>query len=184
MKTIIPIAVIAMLAVAPVPVLAQAPMIIRSGSLQGEDLRFATQASQDGLFVAAIATLADRKGPDPREASFAVKDLGLMLVRDQVKIDGALRAIFKSRGARIPVELDATNAALLDSLNEKQGAAFDQDFLTLLDRSLRDSVASFEAASRQCTDPELREFAAANLPMIRLHEARVREVKAAPGTPG
>ncbi len=128
---------------------------------------------------AELATLATT-----RATSRAVKALARRVVAARTVIARDLQAMAGGRQiARPPRPETAPVAATpVATLRAQSPAAFDAAFLASLLANGEAAVALFDAESRDGRDPEIKEWAARQLPTLREHLTAVRTMRPRPGS--
>jgi putative membrane protein len=126
---------------------------------------FTTQAAVIGKAEIELGQLAMQKTQDP-----GVRDYAQRMVKDHQAAAAKLQKIAAAEQLKLPQALDPEHQALKAKLSELQGAAFDREYSKAMAMGHDKAVALFESASQapQMT-PQLKEFAAANLPTLKQH---------------
>jgi predicted outer membrane protein len=99
-------------------------------------------------------------------------------VADYRTLNGVLDALIRRRGgiAGAPVgETSETYKALLG----KAGADFDREFVRTAADATNDVLTAFEQIASESKDEDVRELAAAQLPMLRAHRSEIIELQKA-----
>jgi len=129
-----------------------------------DDAEFAVKAAAGGLAEVELGALAQQKG-----TSAEVKDFGGMMVKDHSAANDELKALARKKGITLPAALDMDEQKLKADLSAKSGADFDKAYIKAMIDDHEKDVKLFEKASRELKDPELQQFAAAKLPVLRSH---------------
>ena len=79
-------------------------------------------------------------------------------------------------GFKFPTDICATNQQMLDQLAPKRGRAFDKPYVAHMVTGHRQAVQLFEAKSKDAENPQLKEWARRNLPVIRMHLQKAEEL--------
>jgi putative membrane protein len=153
----------------PVLQAAENPTKANSGALDAKDRKFVTEAAQGGMQEVAVGKLATEKGTTPE-----VKKIGEMLVKDHSTANAELKKLATAKGVELPAELDREHSAVHHKLASQEGEKFDKEFVAAMDKDHKEDIAKFQAASKDLTDPELRAFAAKQLPVLEKHEQHVQ----------
>jgi hypothetical protein len=80
------------------------------------------------------------------------------------------------KGVRVDQQLDAEHQRMSDMLSSASGRDFDRMFVQHAIEDHQKDIAKFEQASRNANDPEVRAFAARQLPVLRQHLAQARDI--------
>jgi putative membrane protein len=140
------------------------------GDLAITDRNFVTTAAMGGMFEAEAAKLAAQQATDP-----AVKAYASMVLDQHTKTNEELKQLAGARNVPLPAELPADKKAELKKLEQASGAAFDRTFVQEVGiKDHQDDIRSFEKASKDAKDPELRAWAAKTLPALRDHLAKAQ----------
>lgn len=134
------------------------------------DRNFVTTAAADGMFEVEAAKVASEKATDP-----AVKAFASMLVEHHTKVNEELKALASTKNVTLPSELPTDRQAELEKLRSVSGAAFDRQFVREVGiKDHQADIRSFEKASRDAKDPQVKAWAAKTLPTLREHYAQAQ----------
>jgi putative membrane protein len=126
---------------------------------------FATQAATIGKAEIELGQLAIQQTQNPRVREYAQR-----MVNDHQTADARLQQIAGDEKLELPQSLDAEHLALKAKLSELEGAAFDREYAKAMAKEHDRAVALFESASQAPhMTAQLKEFAAATLPMLKQH---------------
>jgi putative membrane protein len=128
------------------------------------DDEFAKKAAMDGKTEVELGRLASTKGQ-----SAAVRSFGRRMVKDHTNAGNKLKAIADRKGIILPAELDADHKAMVDRMAQLSGAEFDRAYMEMMVMDHEKAVSEFELESSSGTDAQLKSFARATLPTLRLH---------------
>ena len=133
-------------------------------AVEKEDAQFATEAASGGLAEVALGEMARQKGVNNK-----VKNFGAMMVIDHSKANGEFEGIAKSKKITLPAAPGAEDQKTMDELSKKSGADFDKAYVSDMIDDHKKDIKAFEAASKNCKDPEIKAFAMKTLPVLRKH---------------
>ena len=134
------------------------------------DRNFVTTAAAGGLFEVEAAKLATDKATDP-----AVKAFATMLVEHHTQVNDELKQLASTKNVTLPTELPADKKAQLNKLQSVSGAAFDRQFVQEIGiRDHQQDIRSFEKASRDAKDPQVKSWAQKTLPTLREHYSKAQ----------
>lgn len=139
--------------------------------LSDADREFMRKAAQGGAAEVELGTLATQHAARP-----AVKDFGARMVKDHGAANAELATLARAKGVDLHATLDPAHQAVRDRLMAQQGAAFDRAYMQEMVTDHTQDVAEFETASRTASDPDVRAWAGAKLPILREHLALARDV--------
>ncbi len=140
------------------------------GEVSQMDKQFVQKAASGGMFdvkssEAAKAKLVDEVGVND------TYDFATMMISDHTAANAKLMAIAKSEGIEAPKEMMPPQQMMYDKLTAtKDNKAFEKMYRDQQAKSHKDSVALFEKAAKECTNPELKAFAAKTLPLLKSHQ--------------
>lgn len=128
----------------------------------------AMETSRQHLRLAEVgASQADRS---------EVRSHALTLAGDYREITESLDALIRRKGglADAPVGGSSEN---YHKLFDKAGAEFDREFVRVASALSNDVMSLFEKAAADSRDADVRDFAAAQLPVLRAHRNTLAELK-------
>jgi putative membrane protein len=137
--------------------------------------------SQTFLKKAVIGSMAEvelGKLAEERAGSAAVKAFGQQMVADHSKASQELRGLAAKQDVPLPAALDAKHKALRDRLAKLSGSSFDRAYMTEMISDHEKDVAEFRREAKNATDPAIKSFASATLPVLEGHLKRAQQVKA------
>jgi putative membrane protein len=137
------------------------------------DRVFAMMAAEGGLAEVQLAKLAA-----DRAASAEVKQLAQRLVQDHTKANQELMAIAENKDLSLPRALADTHEEVVELFSELQGVQFDREFLRYQLMHHEKDVAGFAVQAQAGQDPELKAFAAKQLPILQEHLQKIRSLVA------
>jgi putative membrane protein len=146
-----------------------------SAHLNAEDMSFLRNAAASGLSEVHEGQLAQSKG------NAAVRQIGERMVADHTKVNRELTTLAQSKGITIPTSVTNTQAAQEAQLKETGGASFNRIYLRDQLRAHEQAIKLFQTEARSGTDPDLKQFASANLPTLQEH---LRMIEAAQNQEG
>jgi putative membrane protein len=137
------------------------------------DRVFVRAAAIGGMAEVELGALAEQKAQ-----SEAVKDFGRRMVEEHGKANEQLISIAKEVGIPVPDELDQEHKAMRDRLQTMTGAEFDLAYIEgqVADHQKTAQLLEHEIGSGQQVD--LKNFAAATLPVVIAHLRTAQELQA------
>ena len=130
------------------------------------------KAGAAGKAEVALAQDALARSKNPDVKSFAQK-----LVDDHTKTNNELAQLASSKGVTIPGEPDESAKKMKEQLDTFRGANFDQGFVMQTIKDHQEAVAMFDSASKNVTDPDVKNFAARTLPSLQQHLAMAQDLE-------
>ncbi len=132
--------------------------------LSNADRDFLLQAASGGLAEVKVSQFAQERATSPEVKKFAQH-----MIQDHTQANKELMTLAEKKGVRLPTAIDPKHQALIDQLTKLSGVDFDRQFMSHQVKDHQDSIALFEAATREVQDPEVKAFAAKTLPTLREH---------------
>lgn len=130
-----------------------------------DDSAFLVAAAESDLMEIEIGKLAQTKGTHAH-----VKEMGKMLVDDHTKSAEEMKPFAARLNVTLPAAITEKGRDNYNKLNEKnQGADFDKEFADMSVKAHKETIRKMERASEKANDPEIRQWAANKLPVLRTH---------------
>ncbi len=133
-------------------------------TLSWQDRRFMRQAAQAGLFEVRKSELALTRSHNRHVRQFAAQ-----MIRDHTKANQELKQLAASKGVTLPRRPNAHQRMIIRRLARLSGKHFDCAYMTVQVRAHLQAIAIFRREVRHGHDPDVRAYAAANLPVLRMH---------------
>jgi len=131
---------------------------------KGMDENFAMKAADGGMTEVELGKIAEKNGEKQM-----VKDFGAKMVSDHSKANDKLKAIAGKKGMTLPAKLSAKHQATVDKLSKLKGAEFDSAYMAEMLKDHETDVEEFSKAEKEVKDPDLKQFAAETLPVVKSH---------------
>jgi putative membrane protein len=94
---------------------------------------------------------------------------GKMMVKDHRQLQDALTSLARKKSITLPTSPDKGAEAAYKKFNNASGADFDIEYCGMMVNGHRKAIGEFENESLQLSDPEIRQYAANALPILRKH---------------
>jgi putative membrane protein len=143
------------------------------------DQAFAMMAASGGLEEVHLGRLAEERAASPE-----VKEFAHRLVQDHTKANQELLTIAEKKGISMPKELDDTHKDVVKLFSHLKDAQFDHEFLSFQVMGHEKETAAFAVQAKEGQDPDLKAFAAQQLPILKEHLQKARELAAQPHSTG
>jgi putative membrane protein len=129
-----------------------------------KDAQFLVNAAEINLEEISLGKLAQQNS-----TILPVKDLGKMMEDAHGQSLAELTELALAKNITLPTS--ATNDALdtYKKLSTKTGVNFGKSYSDLMVSGHKDAIDLFEKAAADCTDPEIKAWAAKSLPSLRTH---------------
>jgi putative membrane protein len=134
-------------------------------SLSHSDSSFLKSAAEDNLYEIQAGKIALDKASDPQVKSFAQH-----LIDDHSKANRSLEQLAASKGVKLPTSPSMTEQAELKTLEHWSQSGFDEHFAKGVGVSAHeDDIKTFTKQSAEAKDPDVKAFAAKQLPTLQHH---------------
>jgi putative membrane protein len=147
-----------------------------SGADSNSDESFYTSAAAGGLAEVNAGKLAEAKA-----SSEAIKDFGGMMVKDHSTANQKLWSVAADKNIKLPTISSVEQTAALEKLKLLSGASFDRAYIRNKLEAHRDTVVLFKKEISSGRDAQAKQFAAATLPTVQAHLAKITQIAAAAG---
>ena len=169
---LLPLAIAACSPTSSPPTVASTPPPPLPAHVPPADAGFAIAAAQSSLFALQISQLAVQ-----RASRQGIKDFAQSVIDTQTKSSGELVGIMHAKGLDLPDSLTSAQAEAIQTLgNTQDGPRFAWTYFSALVRSQNGSLQQMELYASKGTDPALKGFAAAQVPILQEQLARARQV--------
>ena len=108
--------------------------------------------------------------------SSEVRSHALQLASDYRDLNEALESLIRRKGGLAGAPAGATSESY-QKLTEKSGADFDREFVRVVAAASGEAMNLFETAAAEAKDPDVRDFAANELPILRAHRNTIADLK-------
>lgn len=146
------------------PAMAATPLAAATPMDPAMEAHWAKEAAMGGMYEVQLAQLAVQKAQ-----SEDVKRLAQHIIDDHTKANQQLMQIAQSKKMELPSELDEIHKLKLAKWQEKQGAHFDKHYVITQTADHVKDILEYRGASENLRDPDLKAFAAAQLPALQIH---------------
>jgi putative membrane protein len=139
----------------------------------GSDSKFAMAAAHGGATEVELGKLAAEKGSDP-----AVKAFGQQMVDDHSKANDQLMSIGQQESMTLPSDMDMKQKTMYAKLKMLSGSAFDKAYVSDMVKDHEEDVKEFTREANSGSDPKIKQFASATLPVIQGHLDKIKAIQA------
>lgn len=137
------------------------------------DRVFAMMAAEGGLTEVQLAKQAAERATNPE-----VKQFAQLLVQDHTKANQELMNIAEKKDISVPEELGDTHEEVVELFSDLEGQQYDRQFLLYQVMHHEKDTAAFNVQAKQGQDPDLKAFAAKQLPVLQEHLQKARDLAA------
>lgn len=133
--------------------------------LERADRRFVERAAEGGMAEVALAQVARERATDPQVKAFAQR-----MAQDHGQANQALAQLAGTKGVELPKEPPRDARRDVERMGAmKPGPDFDRAYMKHMVDDHKKTVTEFGKASREARDPEVKAFAAKQLPTLENH---------------
>lgn len=129
-----------------------------------QNAQFLVNAAEINLEEISLGQLARQNG-----TISAIKDLGKMMEEAHTRSQNGLAALAGKKTITIPTSATDNARDAYKKLLGKSGVDFDKTYCDMMVNGHKDAIAVFEKASADSSDADIREWAIATLPGLRVH---------------
>lgn len=148
-------------------------------SLNSKDTKFLKEAAIGAMAEVDTGKLAEQNATNPD-----VKQFGERMVTDHSKELSDLQSLAKSKGVDLPTEPDKKHKKMSDKLAKLQGDDFDKTYSRHELEDHKKDVKEFKKQADDATDPDVKAFAAKNVPVLEEHLSMAEKLPANAGSSG
>lgn len=142
------------------------------GKLSSDDESFLKDAAQDGMAEVQFANLALQKSARPSIKKFAKR-----MVADHAKTNSKLKALAAAANVDLPDGPGLKNDAEKARFELLSGKDFDYSYVNAMVDDHKADVEKFQKAAANVTDPGVKNFISATLPVLKKHLQMIRTVQ-------
>jgi putative membrane protein len=128
------------------------------------DADFIAEAMQCSLAGIELGKLARQKGNNKR-----IKRFGMIMISGYAKISNKVKGLASARNISLPTTLAPGRLNEISILSKKSGNEFDKAYINNMIADYKKEIPVFEAAEKNCADPEVKSFAVKTLPLLHAH---------------
>jgi putative membrane protein len=140
------------------------------------DQQFMDNAAQSSMMEIQLAQLAQQKA-----ASSEVKEYARKLEQDHSKASDQLKKIAQERGVQLPSDMGKHQQQLAKFQN-LSGEEFDRAYIKAQVQHHKKDISQFKKYQDRGMDTDVKEFAAAQLPVLQQHFDQAQQLSASTGT--
>ena len=128
------------------------------------DAEFLKDAAEINLEEIKLGQLAQTKS-----TMADVKELGKMMETEHQKSLNELTTLANKKGISLPKSVSAEANEKYNALNSKSEKKFNEDYCEAMIKGHKHAISLFETASKDATDPDIRQWATSTLPTLNAH---------------
>ncbi len=128
-----------------------------------KDAQFLVNAAEISLKEIKLGQLAQQNSK-----MLDVKEMGKMMENAHTKSFNDLKALALKKAITIPTSPTNDAEEAYKKLTDKD-TKFDKEYTDMMVKGHKDAIEIFEKAANDATDPDIKQWAAATLPILRTH---------------
>jgi putative membrane protein len=140
------------------------------------DSSFIKSAAEGGMSEVELGQLAQQKATNP-----AVKGFGAMMVKDHTAANEKLKALAATKQVGLPDGPSMMQKASKAKLDMMSGDSFDKSYVKGMIDDHKDDIKEFQKEAADGKDPQVKAFAAATLPTLKMHLKKIQSIAATAG---
>ncbi|MCE9520712.1 MAG: DUF4142 domain-containing protein [Verrucomicrobia bacterium] len=148
-------------------------MSAEKDTLDATDVAFVKHAAASGMAEVRVAGLGVQKADNTEVKTFAE-----MLVTDHTQVNTDLKKLASTKGVELSAVIEPDHAAAFQALEKFSGPEFDKQFLAGIISDHKTCISSFEDASKNAKDGDVKAFADKMIPTLKAHQAKAEELSA------
>ena len=137
---------------------------------------FLRKAAEGQRMEIALGQLATQKA-----SSEQVKQFGAHMIEDHRKGSLEVERLAAKQGVRIAAELSDKHRNTSAQFSKLSGKEFDRAYISYMLRDHVEDVQDFEKGALTMTDPEIKQWAAGSLPVLKEHLQKVKTIASSLG---
>jgi putative membrane protein len=136
------------------------------------DSEFMTKAASGGMLEVEMGKQVAARAVTPEAKQFAQK-----MVDDHTKANAELMALATKKNITLPTALSDEHAKVLKEVLDEKGVKMDQAYMKDMLEDHQEDVKEFTDASVKASDPDIKAFAAKNVPVLQMHLDMVTKMR-------
>jgi putative membrane protein len=144
-----------------------------SPDIMVSDKDFVKKTAENAATDIELGKLAQEKG-----SSDAVKEFGKRIVEDHEKTHRQLQQAAARVNVEVPSELPKKAKKAQDKLSKLSGPEFDRTYAKMMLSQQKDDLEAFNREAQDGRIPEVKQFAAQNLPKIQQRQQMAQQLEA------
>ncbi len=136
------------------------------------DSEFMTKAASGGMLEVEMGKQVAARAVTPDAKKFAEQ-----MVADHTKANNELMALAAKKNITLPTALSDKHKDVLKDVLDEKGVKMDQEYMKKMLKDHQEDVKEFTDASIKASDPDIKAFAAKNVPVLQMHLDMVTKMK-------
>ena len=138
------------------------------------DAEFLAKAASGGMLEVEMGKAVAAHAVTPDAKKFAEQ-----MVSDHSKSNAELKELAAKKNVTLPTTLSDEHAKVLKDVTEEKGVKMDQEYMKQMLKDHQEDVKEFTDASIKASDPDVKAFAAKNVPILQMHLDMVTKMRPA-----
>jgi putative membrane protein len=138
---------------------------------QDSDQQFLTEAVQGNRAEVELGKMVAAKAHDP-----SVKQFAQLMVKDHTNALNQLQQLAQQKNVNVPEGLPPDAQDLQSKLQNDTGKQFDKDYMDGMVQDHEKDVQSFQDASQNAKDPDVKQLATKLTPTLQEHLAKAQQI--------
>lgn len=138
---------------------------------QDSDQQFLTEAVQGNRAEVELGKMVAAKAHDP-----SVKQFAQLMVKDHTDALNQLQQLAQQKNINVPEGLPPDAQDLRSKLQNDTGKQFDKDYMDGMVQDHQKDVQSFQDASQNAKDPDVKQLATKLTPTLQKHLAKAQQI--------
>lgn len=135
-----------------------------SGAAAVNDQEFVRKAASGGKMEVRLGEIAMQQA-----SSNEVKNFAQRIINDHNLANQQLTALSERNNLEVPQDLDRQENNTVKELSSKKGRDFDQAYMDSMIQDHRKDLELFQKMAKEGKNPELKNFAQQNIPVLQKH---------------
>jgi putative membrane protein len=148
-------------------VAAMMPQMVNADNVDRRDADFIRKAAEGNIEEIQTAHIALQRTQDAQIRAFADK-----LANDHGNANSQLRQIANAKGVEVQTTLSSANDRENRRLLDKAPGKFDHEIVEHWVKDHKKDIKEYETAARKSKDPQVKQYATSQLPILREHLTR------------
>src|SRR5215204_6114349 len=140
---------------------------------------FLKKAAEAQQLEIALGRLASQKASSPQ-----VKEFGSKMIEDHQKAGQEVQQLAAREGIQLPMELSEKHRQKRQQFAQLSGKEFDRAYIMYMVRDHMKDLTRFEEGAQAIKDPQVQQWAAGSLPILKQHLHEAQQIATVIGVPG
>ena len=143
----------------------------KRGAQGDPNAQFIAEAAHGSHAEISTSQLAAQKATNPQ-----VREFAQMMIQDHQASNQQLMQVAQQKGLDVPKRPDEMHVKEAANLKNLSGSQFDQAYMSAQVADHAKMLSKYEDKAANAQDPDVRSFAASQVPILRRHLERARQI--------